>query len=278
MFGPDRHDHPALGFAEQPGIFPDGCLGPDIKAQTTGHGAFEQRSENAAVRYVVYRRCYFLPNGCLDHPLDKNLLFQLEVRTRAIFHATHGAQVFAAAQVIPARTDQADQIARIFEIQRHHLVGTIQQTQHPDGWGRVDRHHLIPYGVLVIKTHVPARHRGAEATTGFAHAANGLGKLGVHFGVVGIAKIQTIGDRHRFAAGTDDVAGGFGHGNHRSAIRIGVHVGRVTVGGQRQGLLGAFYVHNGSVGGAVGGHCAGAHHGVVLLGDPVFGGQVGRMP
>src|SRR6266853_960480 len=134
---------------------------------------------------------------------------------------------------------------------------------------------------FVVEADVAASDGRAEGSAGFGEAVDGFAELPHHFGLFGAAEVEAIrgGDGTRPAGG--HVAGGFGNGVHRADAGIQLAPAAIAVGGKREGALhGASLrildAHDGGIARAGAGERVGAYAGVVLLGDPTFGGDGGR--
>ena len=154
------------------------------------------------------------------------------------------------------------------------MLCVLDQTNHRDGRRGEDRLDTVADLRLVVEADVTSRHWGGKLLTGFAHALDGADKLPVHFRIVGIAKIQAVGDGRGNSAGTDDVSGVFCHGNHGAHFRVGMNVAAIAIYGHGNGALGAFHVDNGCIARFVGRTIFGSDHGVVLVVYPVLGSNV----
>ena len=161
-------------------------------------------------------------------------------------------EVLARGKVVAAAADQKDQVALRLEPEGGHVVDVVDQADHGDGWSREHGLNLVADGRLVVKTHVAAGHWGLELQAGLAHALDGPDKLPVHLGVVGVAKVEAVGDGAGGSARAGDVAGVLGHGNHGAYLRVGVYVAAVAVHGHGEGAVGSTQVDDGRVAGVVG--------------------------
>ena len=138
-------------------------------------------------------------------------------------------KVLARGQVVAAGSYEVNQVALGLETQGGHVLDVVHQTNHGNGRGREDRLYAVAHGGLVVKTNVPAGYGGLELQTGLAHALNGAHKLPVNLWIVGISKIEAVGDCAGASAGANNVAGALGHGNHSAHFGVCVHVAAVAV-------------------------------------------------
>ena len=150
------------------------------------------------------------------------------------------------------------------------------QTNHSDGGRWENRLCLVAHNRLVVEGHVSARNRSFELLARAAHAFDGAHKLPVHFRIVGVAKIQAVGDGAGHPAGAHNVPCVFRNRNHGAYFGVCVHVAAVAVHGHGQRPVGSFNFDDGGVGRTVGAHVHRAHHGVVLFVHPALAGYVGQ--
>src|SRR5882757_9528636 len=83
--------------------------------------------------------------------------------------------------------------------------------------------------MLVIEADIAPRHRRIELQTGCSHSLDGVHKLVVYFRFIRVAKIQTVGDAQRLSPAAYDVTGRFGHGDHRTLIRVGENIAAIAI-------------------------------------------------
>ena len=138
-------------------------------------------------------------------------------------------KVLARGQVVAAGSYEVNQVALSLESQGGHVLDVVHQTNHGNGRGREDRLYAVAHSGLVVKTNVPASDGGLELQTGLAHALNSAHKLPVNLWIVGISKIEAVGDCAGASAGANNVAGALGHGNHSAHFGVCVHVAAVAV-------------------------------------------------
>src|SRR5579863_9280423 len=109
-------------------------------------------------------------------------------------------QVFASAEFVCQPTEQDNCVALIFEIRGGEMV-QVNDADHADDGSGV----YCAGWIFVIKTDVAAGYRRVERAACVADAAHRLTELIKYFGIVGIAEVQAIRYRGRFAAGAYDV-------------------------------------------------------------------------
>ena len=169
-------------------------------------------------------------------------------------------EVLTRSQVVAAAANHVDQVALGFKAEGGYVLDVVHQADHGDGRGREDRLDLVADRGLVVEADVSAGHRGFELQTGLAHTLDGADELPVHLGVVGIAKVEAVGDGAGGSARAGDVAGVLGHRDHRTHLGVGVHVSAVAVHGHGQGAVGSAQVDDRRVAGGVGRAVDGSDH------------------
>ncbi len=276
VLGGNRNYNSALALPKEVSVGTNFHIRGDIKAQSALHGRFQHGDKETAFGHVVRRSNHAFADEFLELLLVGVLFLQGKEGNGRSLNAVVVHQVLAGRNIVARRTQHVNQVALGFERNRGHVLRVFYQTNHRDGGRWEDRLDAVANLRLVVKAHVAPGHRGRKLLTGFAHALDGADKLPVHFRIVGVAKVQTVGDSRGYAAGTDDVSGIFSDRNHGAHFGVGMHVAAVAIYGHGNGALGAFDIDNGGIARFVGGAVLGAHHGVVLFVDPALGGDVGQ--
>src|SRR5690606_25893845 len=123
----------------------------------------------------------------------------------------------------------------------------VQNAEHTNNRGWFNGFYLtIEFG-LVVKAHISARNRCFKPETRFTHTFDDVDKLPVHLLVVRIAKIESVGDGNGLGPTTDDVARGFGNGDHSSLIRVGIYIVGITIHAHGQCFVRSLYSYGRSI-------------------------------
>src|SRR5690606_1363238 len=157
------------------------------------------------------------------------------MRGRTQLGAQDMMQVFGTVEVGSLVSNEIDQIAWIFKIQGHFLVQVFQYADHANGGGWINRAVFA----LVIETYISPGYRRAQFLASFGHAFDGLYKLIVNFGLIGISEIQAIGNSNRLSAAANNISCRFAHRHHGAFIWISEHITAVAIGGGRNGFFAA---------------------------------------
>src|SRR4029077_18790790 len=99
-----------------------------------------------------------------------------------------------------------DGVAHVAKEAADAAVERCEDTHHAHRRRRVDG----PARVLIVEGDVAARDRRAEGNACVGDAATGLPELEEHFGLLGIAEVEAIGDAERHGPAAGDVARGLG--------------------------------------------------------------------
>ena len=157
------------------------------------------------------------------------------------------------------------------------MVGVFNNSNHAYGW-RWKYGNRCPIGFrrLVVKTDIAARHRRIKESARAAHPFNGFDKLPVHFRIVGIAKIEAVGDCTGRASAACDVSGRLRDSNCRSHFRVHFDVARIAVNGQGKCFFRSSNAYNSCIRWTVRATIQGPYHAVILLPHPSLRCDIGQ--
>src|SRR5207248_4308806 len=204
-----------------------------------------------------------------DRFLHRPLAGEIERRRYARDLAVDGLEVFAPAEMALAQaTDDGDPLARRHEAAAGVLCAVVHQADHPD---HRRRDHGLALG-LVVERDVARHDRRLQGRAGLRDPEAGLLELPHDLGALGVAEVQTVGDRERLATDAGDVARGLRHGVRRAEARIEVTPAGVAPDRHRYSAVAlAGEPHHSGI--ALAGPDGGpdADHVIVLAVDPLLG-------
>src|SRR5690606_33246890 len=138
-------------------------------------------------------------------------------------------QVFRAIEVKNFTSYQNDEISFILKARSQKLIDVFQDAEHTDDRGGFDGFYLAVQFGLVVETHISSSHGRFKSAAGFAHPFDDVDKLPIYFLVVGITKIEAIGDGYGLGSAADNVSGSLRYSDHTTDVGIGVYVIGITI-------------------------------------------------
>src|SRR2546429_3506079 len=188
---------------------------PEVAAEAHLRQRYREPAVGAVVRRLQQPGAHAVPDRLLHRPLA----CEIERRRYARDPAVDGLEVLAPAEMALAQaTDDGDAIARRHEAAAGVLCAIVHQADHPD---HRRRKHGLALG-LVVERDVARHDRRLQGRAGLRDPEAGLLELPHDLGALGVAEVQTVGDRERFATDAGDVTRGLRHGVRRAEARIEV--------------------------------------------------------
>src|SRR5207248_2031501 len=123
-------------------------------------------------------------------------------------------QIFAAAELSLAVSEQQHDVARSPKPAAHHTIRVFEEPDDPDYRRRIDRLSIR----FVVEAHVAAGNGHAERPAGRTDSFDRLRELPHDGGTFRVAEVETISRAQGTRTHACNISGGLGHGEHRSAI------------------------------------------------------------
>ena len=212
-----------------------------------------------------------VPGGPDAHLLEELFPLQVKPGGPATFLLMDRGQIFARAEFFVGLSQQDNEIARVLE-----PLGDIvrDRVHNPDhGYGRSRRNRLT-IG-FIIEADVAADYRNFQGFAGRPHAVNGLDELPHHLRLLGVAKIEAVGQGHRPGPADGEIARALGNRNRRPALRVERAVAAVAIDTDAQPLVRLLQPNDGRIRARLD-HRIPANQKIVLPVDPLLAGQIRR--
>ena len=214
------------------------------------------------------------PHAVAHRLLRRLLPREVERRRKAGRLPVHHFEELAAPEVACAfAADQRHLVAGRDEAAARVKSAIVHQPDHADHRRRQD---ALAFG-LVVKRDVAGDDRRAQRVAGVGDAEAGLFELPHDLRPLRIAEVQAVGDGQRLAADAGDVAGRLGHRVRRAQARLQIDPARIAADAEGHAacaLPGEAHHRRVALPGPHRG--ADADHVIVLLVDPLLGGDGGR--
>ena len=205
------------------------------------------------------------------HLLEALFPFQVKPRGPATLLAMDRGQIFARAEFFVRFAQQDDEVARVLKPLGDTLRDRVQNPDHGNGRRRRNR---LPIG-FIIEADVAADYRNLQGLAGGPHPVNGLDKLPHHLRLLGITKIEAVGQGHRPGPADGQVARALGDRNRRSPLRVEGAVAAITIDTDAQPLVRLFQPNDGRIRAGLD-HRIPANQKIVLPVDPFLTGKIRR--
>ena len=170
-------------------------------------------------------------------------MFSIQNRRFPSTAIKHDFQVFGSPQFLHGEANESNLIPGFFKPLSHDLLLILDQADHGNSGGGVNR---FSFG-FIIEADITTDYWNIKKPAGIAHAFYSLLKLPHNFRFFWIAKIKAIGQAYGFSTRTYHVAAGFGNRDGGTLIGVEIAVAAVAIYRHGNSFIGILNAHDGRI-------------------------------